>query len=77
LENAQTSRIKMIVVDSGWENLGEWRNHERDLAADYKLAYGESPGQIIGVALLTDTDNTKSETRAFYGDIELIRKNPK
>jgi len=27
--------------------------------------------------LLTDTDNTKSETRAFYGDIELIRKNTK
>jgi len=77
LENAQTSRIKMIVVDSGWENLGEWRKHERDLAADYRLAYGETPGQIIGVALLTDTDNTKSETRAFYGDIELIRKNQK
>jgi hypothetical protein len=26
---------------------------------------------------LTDTDNTKSETRALYGDIELIRKSQK
>jgi Protein of unknown function (DUF3047) len=57
--------------------LGEWRKHERDLAADYKLAYGEAPGNVIGIALLTDTDNTKSETRALYGDIELVRKNPK
>ena len=77
LDNAHTSRIKMIVVDSGWESLGDWRKHERDLAADYKRAYGENPGEVIGIALLTDTDNTKSETRALYGDIELIRKNQK
>ena len=77
ISNAHTSRIKMIVVDSGWDNLGTWHKHQRDLAADYKRAYGEAPGEVIGIALLTDTDNTKSETRAFYGDIELIRKNPK
>lgn len=77
INNTHTSRIKMIVVDSGWDNLGTWHKHQRDLAADYKRAYGEAPGEVIGIALLTDTDNTKSETRAFYGDIELIRKNPK
>jgi Protein of unknown function (DUF3047) len=77
LNNAHTSRVRMIVVDSGSDDLGEWRKHERDLAADYKLAYGEAPGNVIGIALLTDTDNTKTETRALYGDIELVRKNPK
>jgi hypothetical protein len=77
ITNAHTSRIKMIVVDSGWENLGQWHKHQRDLAADYKRAYGEAPGEVIGIALLTDTDNTKSEASAFYGDIELIRKVPK
>ncbi|MBU3567200.1 DUF3047 domain-containing protein [Polynucleobacter alcilacus] len=77
ITNAHTSRIKMIVVDSGWENLGQWHKHQRNLEADYKLAYGEAPGEVIGIALLTDTDNTKSETRAFYGDIELVRKSQK
>ena len=77
ITNAHTSRIKMIVVDSGWDNLGQWHKHQRDLTADYKRAYGEMPGEVIGIALLTDTDNTKSETRAFYGDIELVRKHPK
>ena len=77
ITNAHTSRIKMIVVDSGWENLGQWHKHQRDLAADYQRAYGETPGDVIGIALLTDTDNTKSETRALYGDIELVRKNSK
>jgi hypothetical protein len=77
INNAHTSRIKMIVVDSGWDNLGQWHKHQRDLAADYKRAYGEPPGEVIGIALLTDTDNTKSEARAFYGDIELIQKTSK
>jgi len=76
INNAHTSRVKMIVVDSGWDNLGTWHKHQRDLASDYKRAYGEAPGEVIGIALLTDTDNTKSETRAIYGDIELIRKSP-
>ena len=77
IANAHTSRIKMIVVDSGWDHLGQWHKHQRDLSEDYKRAYGEVPGDVIGIALLTDTDNTKSETRAFYGDIELIRKTSK
>jgi hypothetical protein len=77
INNGHTTRIKMIVVDSGWENLGNWHLHQRDLVADYMRAYGEAPGEVIGVAILTDSDNTKSEARAIYGDIELIRKNPK
>ncbi len=77
ISNAHTSRIKMIVMDSDWDNLGQWHQHQRDLTADYKRAYGEAPGEVIGMVLLTDTDNTKSETRAIYGDIELVRKNPK
>jgi len=77
LDNAHTSRVKMIVVDSGWDDLNEWRSHDRDLVADYQMAFGEAPGKIIGVAILTDTDNTKTKTSAFYGDIELIKKSPK
>lgn len=77
INNGYTTRIKMIVVDSGWENLGNWHQHQRDLAADYMRAYGEAPGEVIGIALLTDSDNTKSAARAIYGDIELIRKNAK
>ena len=77
ITNAHTARVKMIVVDSGWDGLDVWHKHQRDIVADYKRAYGEAPGNLIGVALLTDTDNTKSEAHAFYGDIEFIRKTSK
>jgi len=73
--NSHTNRIKMIAVDAGKENLGQWRKHSRDLTADYQAAYGYAPGNVIGIALLTDTDNTNAETKAFYGDIELKYKN--
>jgi len=75
--NSHTNQIKMIVVDAGKENLGQWRKHSRDLTADYEAAYGYVPGNIVGIALLTDTDNTNSETKAYYGDIELKYKNYK
>jgi hypothetical protein len=74
VKNTFTSRVKMIAVDSGWKHTGQWRKHARDLSADYRTAFGEEPGDVIGVALLTDTDNTKSQVRALYGDIELVRK---
>jgi hypothetical protein len=74
LNNPHTGRIKMIVVDSGPNKLNQWQLHERDLSADFMAAYGEKPGNVVGVALLTDTDNTKSEARSYYGDIELILK---
>lgn len=74
VENTFTSRVKMIAVDTGWQHTGQWRKHARDLSADYRTAFGEDPGDVIGIALLTDTDNTKSQVRALYGDIELVRK---
>jgi hypothetical protein len=74
VDNTFTSRVKMIAVDSGWQHTGHWRKHARDLSADYRAAFSEEPGDVIGVALLTDTDNTKSQVKALYGDIELVRK---
>jgi hypothetical protein len=68
----RTDRIRKIVVDSGAAQLGVWRLHERDLAADYRRAFGEPPGRLIGVALMTDSDNTRSQVRAWYRDVQLL-----
>ena len=48
----------MIVVDSGDARAGTWQLHERDIVADYRAAFGEEPPPIVGIALMTDTDNT-------------------
>lgn len=69
--NPFTDRVRMIVVESGPARLSQWVAYERDIAADYRLAFGEEPPPISGIALMTDADNTGETATAYYGDITL------
>lgn len=71
----RTDRIRKIVVDSGPTQAAIWRLHERDIASDYQRAFGEAPGALISIALMTDSDNTRSTTRAYYGEVRLVGAN--
>ena len=68
----RTDRIRKIVVDSGPTQTSVWRMHDRDIASDYRRAFGEDPGLLTSIALMTDSDNTRSTTRAYYGEVRLI-----
>jgi hypothetical protein len=74
IPNKYTSRLKMIIVDSGDEHVGTWRKHQRNIEEDFRNAFQEEPGKLIGVGIMTDTDNTKTLVKAIYGDIEIKRK---
>lgn len=69
--NPRSDRVRKIVVDSGVHGLREWRDHRRDLVADFRLAFGEDPGPLQAIAVMTDTDNTGAEAEAWYGPITL------
>jgi hypothetical protein len=69
--NPRTDRIRKLVVESGKGNLGKWLDYERDIRADFIQAFGEEPGALTGIALMTDTDNTQSKATAWYGPISL------
>ncbi|HVL76675.1 MAG TPA: DUF3047 domain-containing protein [Noviherbaspirillum sp.] len=66
-----SGRIRMIVVDSGADGLDQWRGFSRNIAEDYHRAFGEPPGRLIGVGVLTDDEHTPGGTEAWYGDIRL------
>lgn len=70
----RTDRIRKIVVNSGPAGLKAWCRHRRDIALDFERAFGEPPGRLIGVALMTDSDNTHSQTQAWYGDLVLTSR---
>jgi hypothetical protein len=70
IENAYTDFAQMIVVESGPAKVGIWVEEERNIYDDYKKAFGEEPPLINGVAIMSDTDNTRDRAIAFYGDIE-------
>ena len=67
--NPYTDRVYMFVTQSGSAKLNQWVTEERNIYEDYKKAFGEDPPNISGVAIMTDTDNTKESAVAYYGDI--------
>lgn len=71
IHSPRTDRIRKLVVESGIGNLNQWLDYERDIRADFIKAFGEPPGALVGVALMTDTDNTRSSIRAWYGPVQL------
>jgi len=67
--NPYTGRAMMIVVESGKEKVDQWVQERRNILEDYKKAFGNEPPVISGVAIMTDSDNTRESTISFFGDI--------
>lgn len=67
--SAYTNRLRMIVAESGNTRTGQWVEVTRNVAEDFRAAFGEAPPMVSGVAIATDTDNTKDSVTAWYGDL--------
>ncbi len=70
--NMHTSRIRMIVAESGPDNLGIWQHVRRNVVEDFRRAFSEEPGRITAIGIMTDTDNTGEQTQAWYGNIRFL-----
>lgn len=70
--SARSDRIRKIVVGSGEGGRGSWQRLRRDVRADYLKAFGEVPGRLSSMAMMTDGDNTRSRAEACYGSILLL-----
>lgn len=71
-QSKRSSRIRTVVVESGTNTVGQWRAFERNIVEDFERAYGEKPGRLIGVGILTDSDYTGETVETWYGDIRLL-----
>ena len=72
IHSPRTDRIRKLVVESGGQNLNQWQDYERNIAADFFKLYGELPGALIGMGLMTDTDNTHTTAHAWYGPLQVL-----
>jgi hypothetical protein len=68
--SAYTDRVRVIVLESGAGRAGEWVEERRDVAADYRAAFGDNAPlhTISGVAAGNDTDQTGESATAWFGD---------
>ena len=72
LHNTRTSRIRKLVMESGPGKVSQWLEYERDVRADFEKAFGEPPGALVSIGIMTDTDNTRSTATAWYGPVRHV-----
>jgi DUF3047 family protein len=69
IRHPHSDRVRMVVAASGSGAAGKWANMSRNVRNDFRRAFGEEPGVLTDVGVLTDTDNTGETIDAWYGDI--------
>jgi hypothetical protein len=68
-KSQKTATVTFIVVRSGSAQLGQWVTERRNVREDYRMAFGEEPENPPVIALSIDTNDTKSSSETFIGQI--------
>lgn len=71
-ENAYTDRARMLVLRSGGDLAGRWVVERRNVLQDFRQAFGDAGGQLRGLAIASDTDNTGEEAHAGFADFRFV-----
>lgn len=71
ISNAFSPQTRMVAVESGGTKAGQWVTEKSDILRDYRQAFGHNPPTIVGIGIMSDSDNTGASATAWYGDIEL------
>lgn len=69
--NPYFSNVTTVVLRSGTEQVGQWLREERDFVEDYRNAFGEGPETVTAVAVMVDTDDTRSRAVVWFDTVEL------
>lgn len=71
-------KLKMIAVKGKDDKLGQWYTEKRNVYQDLINSFGDKGSEsanlkayryIDVVAIMTDTDNSKSKAETYYGDV--------
>ena len=60
---------RMLSVRDASDPAGRWFEEKRNVAEDFQRLFGQSPGRIDGIAIMTDSDNSGLRAEALYGDL--------
>ncbi len=74
LPNPYTPRMRYLVLGSGEAKPGVWQTHTRDVAADFKRAFGHESATVppmLAVVVGADADNTQGSSVGYVADIAL------
>ena len=63
----------MIVLRNADSGVGDWADEKRDLAVDFRAAFGDVAPVVTGIAIAADTDQTGESATAWFGDIRFTK----
>jgi hypothetical protein len=72
--NPFAGEVMQLAVDSGTAAAGSMQQHARDLRADFRQLSGLDIERIDTVCLMTDSDQSGSDSKGWYGDISFRDK---
>jgi len=67
--NAYTDNARMMALETGRTYLGQWRSEKRNIRTDLRQQFGEELRYIDGVAVMTDTDNSRGQAVTYYRNL--------
>lgn len=71
-DNAYTDRARMRVLRTGDSLAKRWVSERRNVLSDFQQAFGPLDGQLRGLAIASDTDNTGEEAHAGFADFRFV-----
>lgn len=73
--NSNYGLTQVLVLRSGLAGKDEWTEQKVNVLADYTKYFGESdPPKPAGIAVLTDSDDTKSSAQGDYANFRACRR---
>ncbi len=73
----QSTNVKLIVLQSGPERVGQWVREERNVYQDYVELFGKEPPKVGKVAIMIDSNDTRSQAEAFVDELVFRRAPPR
>ena len=73
LKHPRAANVRIVVVESGPAELNQWRSYERNVAADYAELFGRQPPRVGKVAVMVDSNDTRGDAEALFGDLIFAR----
>lgn len=66
-----TGKAYMVVLERGKEKTGQWIEESVNVLEDYRKAFGKEPPATAGIAVMSDSDNTRISAEAYLDFIEV------
>ena len=72
--NPFTKSSAMMLAVRGVEDGSGWVTEKRNIKADLQKLFGKEIRYIKAIAIMTDTDNSKSSATSYYSNIRLTQE---